>query len=99
MSTIYILKKILEPITYPRRVLSPEATAGLNIVFTHFKKDNDYICRGPVQGFKIILHTPGEIPRVSKQYYRAPINQEVILSVEPKVMITDEELYDYAPEW
>ena len=67
-------------------------------MFILYKKDNDYICRGPVQGFKIILHTPGEVPRASKQYFRAPINQEVIVSVKPQMMTTDRGLYDYAPE-
>ena len=52
---------------------------------------------GPVQGFKILLHTPGEIPRVSKQYFRVPLNQEVVVSVKPNMITTSEGLIGYAP--
>lgn len=58
----------------------------------------DYICRGPVQGFKILLHTPGEIPRVSKQYFRVPLRQEVVVSVKPNMITTSDGLIEYAPD-
>lgn len=54
--------------------------------------------KGPVQGFKILLHTPGEIPRVSKQYFRVPLNQEVVVSVKPNMITTSEGLIGYAPD-
>ncbi|CRK87601.1 CLUMA_CG001397, isoform A [Clunio marinus] len=88
----------IDPSTYPRRVLGPGARAGLNIVLKLTEPDLDYICRGPVQGFKILLHTPGEIPRVSKQYFRVPLRQEVVVSVKPNMITTSEGLADYAPE-
>ena len=60
--------------------------------------DNPFInFIGPVQGFKILLHTPGEIPRVSKQYFRVPLNQEVVVSVKPNMITTSEGLVGYAP--
>lgn len=90
--------KINAPVTYPRRVLGPGAKAGLNIVLKLTKPDLDYICRGPVQGFKILLHTPGEIPRVAKQYFRVPLSQEVVVSVKPNMITTSDGLLEYAPE-
>lgn len=87
-----------DPSTYPRRVLGPGARAGFNIVLKLTEPDLDYICRGPVQGFKILLHTPGEIPRVSKQYFRVPLRQEVVVSVKPNMMTTSSGLLDYEPE-
>lgn len=84
--------------TFPKRVLGPGARAGINIVLKLYENDTDYICRGPVQGFKILLHTPGEIPRVSKQYFRIPLRQEVVVSVKPNMITTSEGLTDYAPE-
>ena len=56
------------------------------------------MCRGPVQGFKILLHTPGEIPRVSKQFFRIPLEQEVVVSVKPNMITTSEGLADYSPD-
>lgn len=70
----------------------------MNIVLKLTEPDLDYICRGPVQGFKILLHTPGEIPRVSKQYFRVPLRQEVVVSVKPNMITTSSGLADYAPE-
>lgn len=83
--------------TYPLRVLSAGARAGLAILLPMYKYDLDYICRGPVQGFKIHLHSPGELPRVSKQYFRVPLNQEVIVAVKPNMMTTSEGLRGYNP--
>lgn len=87
-----------DPHTYPNRVLGPGARAGFNIVLKLEDFDLDYICRGPVQGFKILLHTPGEIPRVSKQYFRVPLRSEVVVSVKPNMITTSEGLADYDPE-
>jgi acid-sensing ion channel, other len=83
---------------YPYRVLGSGARAGFNIVLKLTEPDLDYMCRGPVQGFKILLHTPGEIPRVSTQYFRVPLQQEVVVSVKPNMMTTSEGLAGYAPE-
>lgn len=82
---------------FPVRVLGAGARAGLFVLMTLNKTDLDYICRGPVQGFKILLHTPGEIPQVSKQYFRVPLNQEVVVSVKPNMITTSEGLRHYAP--
>lgn len=62
-----------------------------------YEQDLDYICKGPVQGFKILLHHPGEVPRVSMQYFRAPLDQEIIVAVKPDMMTTSEALKDYDP--
>lgn len=83
--------------SYPVRVLSAGARAGLFILLPLYQYDLDFICRGPVQGFKILLHTPGEIPRVSKQYFRVPLNQEVVVAVKPNMITTSEGLRDYPP--
>lgn len=82
---------------YPERVLGAGARAGLFILLRLYEYDMDYICRGPVQGFKILLHTPGEIPPVSKQYFRVPLNQEVVVSVRPNMITTSDGLKHYEP--
>ncbi|XP_067647186.1 pickpocket protein 28 [Eurosta solidaginis] len=85
------------PETYPERVLGPGARAGLYIVLNGFEQDFDNLCRGPVQGFKIILHTPGEVAQISKQYFRIPFDQEVLISIKPKIITTSEGLRHYEP--
>lgn len=83
--------------TYPRRVLGPGERGGLIIVLQLDSSDLDYICRGPVQGFKVILHTPAEVPMASKHYFRVPLNQEVIVNVKPDIITTSSGLKDYHP--
>ena len=99
--TIYSLHKyeiFLVADTYPRRVLGSGFNVGITIKLAILEKHLNYRCQGNIQGFKVILHSPGEIPRVSKQFFRVPINQEVIVSVKPQMMTTDEGLNNYAPE-
>ncbi|XP_018335267.1 pickpocket protein 28 [Agrilus planipennis] len=87
----------LETDTFPRRAISAGQKAGLSILLRAYDYDLDYICRGPVQGFKINLHHPAEYPLVSQQYFRAPLNQEVIVAVKPDMMTTSDGLKDYEP--
>lgn len=83
--------------SHPHRVLAAGSRAGLFVLLSLYDQELDYLCRGPVQGFKILLHTPGELPRVSKQYFRVPTLQEVIVAVRPQMMQTSTNLKDYSP--
>ena len=83
--------------TYPYRVLSAGARTGFFALLGLSDAQMDYVCRGPIQGFKILLHTPGEVPQVSKHYFRVPLNQEVLVSIQPQMITTSEDLRDYDP--
>ncbi|XP_031638214.1 pickpocket protein 28-like [Contarinia nasturtii] len=83
--------------TYPYRVFGAGARVGLYTLLRLYKQNLEYLCRGPVQGFKILLHTPGEVPQVSKHYFRVPLVQEVLVSVKPQMITTSEGLRDYTP--
>ncbi|CAH0725781.1 unnamed protein product, partial [Brenthis ino] len=83
--------------TYPHRGSGYGAKAGLVFLLKTFQEDLDYLCRGPVQGFKVLLHNPAELPRLSQQYFRSPLSQEVVVAVKPKMMTTSEGLKPYDP--
>lgn len=83
--------------TFPRRALGNGAKSGLFILLRAYQPDCDYLCRGPVQGFKVLLHNPAEIPRIGQQYFRAPLNQEVVVVVKPSMMTTSNGLREYDP--
>ncbi|GJQ86102.1 hypothetical protein Trydic_g15258 [Trypoxylus dichotomus] len=83
--------------TYPRRAMTAGAKAGLSILLRSFIQHQDFVCRGPVQGFKVSLHNPGEIPRVGNQFFRAPLNQEIIVAIKPDMITTSTGLQDYDP--
>lgn len=87
-----------EPLVYPYRVFGAGARAGLFILLRLFEQNLDYICKGPVQGFKVLLHEPGEFPQVSKNYFRVPLLQEVLVSVKPNMITTSRGLLDYHPD-
>jgi acid-sensing ion channel, other len=82
---------------HPKRALGG-ARAGLNIMLKLTESDFDYICKGSFQGFKINLHTSNEVQTFSKQYFRVPLRQEVVVSVKPKMITTDPALIKYSSE-
>lgn len=82
---------------YPYRVLNAGSKAGFKIALGIREDDMDYACRGPVQGFKIILHTPNELPQVDGQYFRVPMGQDVRVSIKPNLLRTTESLKGYEP--
>ncbi|CAG4951881.1 unnamed protein product [Colias eurytheme] len=81
--------------TYPHRGSGYGAKAGLSFSLRVKKIDLDYLCTGPIQGFKIYLHNPAELPHFSQQYFRSPFSQEIIVAVKPKMMTTSEGLRPY----
>jgi hypothetical protein len=42
--------------SYPRRAMGSGVTAGFTISLETRNRDLDYVCRGPVQGFKVQGH-------------------------------------------
>nr|XP_053610910.1 pickpocket protein 28-like [Plodia interpunctella] len=84
--------------TYPHRGSGYGAKSGLVFLMRTRESDLDYLCRGPVQGFKILLHNPAELPRLTQNYFRSPLNQEVVVAVKPKMMTTSEGLKPYDPD-
>ncbi|CAH0755771.1 unnamed protein product [Diatraea saccharalis] len=84
--------------TYPHRGSGYGAKAGLTFLMKTKEINLDYLCKGPVQGFKILLHNPAELPRLSQQYFRSPLSQEVVVAVKPKMMTTSDGLKPYSPD-
>ncbi|EDW80549.1 uncharacterized protein Dwil_GK11507 [Drosophila willistoni] len=83
--------------TYPARVLSAGARSGIFMALQSFKQEVDYACRGPVQGFKVILHAPDDVPQVSKQFVRIPMGKEVLIAVKPSMITTSSGIAEYDP--
>ncbi|KAJ8715043.1 hypothetical protein PYW08_005024 [Mythimna loreyi] len=83
--------------TYPHRGAGFGIKTGLTFLLKAKHIDLDYLCRGPVQGFRILLHNPAELPRPSQQYFRSPLAQEVVVAVKPNLMTTSYGLKPYEP--
>lgn len=69
---------------YPHRAFKG-ADVGFNVLLSLKKTDSDFICRGPVAGYKVKIHPSDEHPRMSNIYERIPFNQETLIAVHPKV--------------
>ncbi|XP_069695430.1 pickpocket protein 28-like isoform X2 [Periplaneta americana] len=86
------------PMTYPHRALTSGSGAGLSIELHADYKFIDPLCRRPVHGFKMVLHNPAEFPQVQHQFFRVPLDREVVVGVKPSAIVTTEGLRSYTPE-
>jgi amiloride-sensitive sodium channel len=48
--------------------------------------------------FQALLHNPTDFPNVADQYFRVPLDRDVVIGIKPNVMNTSAELRSYAPE-
>ncbi|CAH1717072.1 unnamed protein product [Chironomus riparius] len=72
----------------PKRAL-PGADYGLNVVLNMKTSDLDFMCKGPVQGFKIHVHPSDEHPQMMNGFFRVALNSDVVVAIQPE-MSTDE---------
>ncbi|XP_049547151.1 pickpocket protein 28-like [Anopheles darlingi] len=77
--------------TYPRRVMSPGAQSGLLIVLRTGDRDMDYLCGG----FQVQLHSPNQVPQISTENIRAPLNIAFQVRVQPFMITTSANLHSY----
>jgi hypothetical protein len=48
--------------------------------------------------FQVLLHNPTDFPTVVNQYFRVPLDRDVVVGIKPNVMNTSTELRSYLPE-
>ncbi|XP_072945098.1 pickpocket protein 28-like [Epargyreus clarus] len=82
--------------TYPYRGSGNGGEDNLEIFTFTMASDLDYVCNFK-QGIKIFLHSPAELPRVSRHYINLPQSHDVMIAVKPKMIITAEGLRPYSP--
>ncbi|KAI5638298.1 amiloride-sensitive sodium channel domain-containing protein [Phthorimaea operculella] len=79
---------------YPRRALGAES---FSIIFHIDKEDLDYLCLGPLQGFKVMLHNPAEFPRASNQFIISQLRHIVRLAVVPRMTMSSDGIDMFDP--
>lgn len=60
--------------------------------------DLEYFCRRGVEGFKMILHAPDEMPQSSKYFLRLPVEHHISVALKPHVTTTTHGLLEYRVE-
>lgn len=83
---------------YPLRVIDSGREAGLDIALGLVEKDSDYQCRGFDQGFRVILNTPGEHLKLSRNSYRVPIGEDTLITIKPRMITTQASLLRYSSD-
>ncbi|XP_055535261.1 pickpocket protein 28-like isoform X2 [Wyeomyia smithii] len=83
---------------FPHRVITGGYHGSLAVTLKVNKSDVDYFCGNSFQGFKGLLHMPNEYPQLMHQFFRIPLNQELIITVVPQVMSIGERAQQYQPE-
>lgn len=83
--------------TYPHQIYGSGPRAGIFVLLRLNESDFEYICRGPVIGYKVALTVPGEIPQISKKFIRVPPESEITIHIKPNVVTSSNSLRNYAP--
>lgn len=86
-----------DPNYYPGRILGSGRNAGVSFRLKMERKDVDYACKGAVNGFRLTLHTPDEMPRTASNFIRVPFDSETLIAVTPRGISTSEDLRSYKP--
>lgn len=82
---------------YPIRVFNARKGGTLIISLRVYKHDLEYLCRRD-QGFKLILHTPGEVVKMSHQTFHVHVLKDTEVMIKPKYTITSQGLREYPPK-
>lgn len=82
---------------YPLRIFNARRDAALAVMVRIYEHDLEYMCTGPIHGFKIILTTPDHVLKPSRHSFRVPLTEVVEIQIKAKLTITSDELRDYEP--
>lgn len=77
---------------YPHKAFSG-TIFGLNVVLQTNSSDLDHICTGPVQGYRLKVHSPDEFPVMTSGYQRIPLSKELLVNVKPAMSIKTDDCH------
>lgn len=82
---------------YPRRAIGSGVELGLAVELKTRKSNLNPGCKRGIRGFRLSLHTPVEVPQMSKQFYSISFQKQTALSVSPKMIYSSKDIHDYSP--
>ncbi|KAF5280821.1 hypothetical protein FQR65_LT14928 [Abscondita terminalis] len=82
----------------PRRTGLAGISGGLQITFLVNSNNFDYFCGDAIQGYKIMVHNPSELPFAKQKYFRIGLNEVVTAAIKPVIVITSKQLRHYEPK-
>ncbi|XP_073819625.1 pickpocket protein 28-like [Musca autumnalis] len=84
--------------TYPARVISANTRTSFEATLRIPGGHSDHSCSGGTDGYKIVLHTPSDVPMLSKRFVRISPHKEVVITVKPILLTTSDGVANYSPE-
>lgn len=84
--------------SYPVRVYSAHKHSALEFRLRSYDEDVEYVCWTLVPGFKLFLHTPGDVLNENDLSIRVPFSEEIHISIKPKLVTTSNGLRKYPIE-
>ncbi|KAK5640255.1 hypothetical protein RI129_011066 [Pyrocoelia pectoralis] len=82
----------------PRRTFIPGIVGGLQLTFWGESNNLDYICSDALQGYKVSIHGPSQIPFTDESYFRVGLNEVLVAAVRPMIVSTSKQLEGYHPD-
>lgn len=82
--------------SFPFRVSGSGVANSLDIILILNKWGDNQLCNDWVQGFKVFLHTPGEVIHNVHNFIVLSLMNQLYISVKPNMMNTSEELRSYS---
>lgn len=93
----YDRQNAIDSKAYPYEILGDGQRGAFAIILRLYTNDLDFLCRGPVVGFKISLHLPGDLPQMSSHFVRIPNERDTLITINPEVVRTAKSLRSYSP--
>ncbi|XP_064210820.1 pickpocket protein 28-like isoform X2 [Tribolium castaneum] len=82
--------------SYPYRAFKSGVDNSLDLVLVD-QVDYDEKCSA-VQGYRLLIHRPQDIPRMSKNYIRVSHDKETTVAIEPALILTSPEVKNINPK-
>ncbi|KAL1375829.1 hypothetical protein pipiens_017257 [Culex pipiens pipiens] len=81
--------------SYPYRSFRRGLQGGLLLDLGSRRLDDEVFCEGLLDGFKVLIHAPDEVPMVNDFYYRLPMSAYVALVLVPELTVVAASLNSY----
>lgn len=82
---------------YPHRVIGSGLPSGLTVELRMKKSSINTGCKHGSQAFRFALHSPVEIPHLSKQFYSISFDKQTTIAVIPRMIYSSKDVRDYDP--
>ncbi|KAJ3655391.1 hypothetical protein Zmor_014523 [Zophobas morio] len=85
-------------LTYPRRPYASGVQFGFLLNLIDLSLQTDAMCTSFSRGFKVLIHSPLEVPRFDNHYFQVSYNKVAMVAVQPEVVTTSNEVKKIHPE-